>query len=413
MIVKFLQIFTEYISIILCIHKYAKEKVKVSWNSLFEAILYVMLVFVIGDISYGKMVIYTYLFLYSKIKIVKTWKQLIISFCMMICTIPMLQIIIYTVIGREAMKVFDVSTVGVIISTLIIIILFVWKEKYLMIIMDMVTKYRKIIFLVLLILLFKYLISYYTEYKVIKSYFMDQIAICFLIIALMLILWINAENEKKHKAEELRTYQLYTKTFEDAVAAIRMRQHEFDNHINAIKCMRYTIQDTEKLFDEQDKYCDEILQDNKFNKLLKSNMSPILTGYLYSKFMAASAQNIDIKYEIQDINIDHIEINDLIEIIGILFDNAVEALEEQGDKEMEVSLFNRNNVFTILVANISAWKTNGEIEKFFEYGYSTKGREHGIGLYRVNVLLKKYKGNIQVENITKNSMNYICFKVSL
>ena len=240
---------------------------------------------------------------------------------------------------------------------------------------------------------------------------MRQIVICFLIVALILIFWINSENDRKHKAEELRTYQLYTKTFEDAVVAIRLRQHEFDNHINAIKCMHYTIQDTEKLFDEQDKYCDRILQENKYNRLLKLNVSPVLIGYLYSRFMTASTQNVNIEYEIQDINIEHIAIYDLIEIIGILFDNAVEALEEQSDKEVEVKLLEINKAFIISVANISVWKTNSEIERFFEYGYSTKGKEHGIGLYRANTLLKKYKASIQVENTAKNGMNYLCFKV--
>ena len=67
--------------------------------------------------------------------------------------------------------------------------------------------------------------------------------------------------------------------------------------------------------------------------------------------------------------------------------------------------------FIISVANVSEWKTNSEIEKFFEYGYSTKGKEHGVGLYRINMLMKKYKINIQVENVAKNDINYLCFKV--
>ncbi|MCD8039203.1 MAG: GHKL domain-containing protein [Lachnospiraceae bacterium] len=229
----------------------------------------------------------------------------------------------------------------------------------------------------------------------------------------MFILWINSENEKRHKAEELRTYQLYTSTFEDAIAAIRMRQHEFDNHINAIRCMQYTIHDSEQLLEEQNKYCDKILQDNKYNKRLKLKTSPILIGYLYSKFTAASAHDIRVDYRIEDISIVHIEINDLIEIIGILFDNAVEALERQSDREIEVSLLETEGRLIVSVANRSEWKTNSEIEKFFDYGYSTKGEGHGIGLSRLDVLLKKYKAFLQVENISKNDVNYLCFKTEL
>lgn len=409
MIANFLNIFTEYISIVLCTHKASRKKIKFSWLSLADFVFYMMLVFISG--SFGKPVLYAYWFFYIRIRVVNTWRHTVKSFCIMLCVIPVLQLLIYAVISEKLEDFFNIYIIGISINILIIFVLFLWQEKYMHMLINIITKFGKIIFVALFIFLFKCVFSYFLQYQVVDSYYVDQLAICFLIIALMLILWINSENEKKHKAEELRTYQLYTKTFEDAVTTIRMKQHEFDNHINAIKCMRYTIQDKEELFNEQDKYYDRILKDNKYNKLLKLNLSPILTGYLYSKFTAASAYNINVAYEIQDINTDCVAINDLIEIIGILFDNAVDALKEQGDTEMEAKLLKIDNTFIISIANVSSWKTNTEIERFFEYGYSTKGEEHGIGLYRVSTLLKKYKANIQVENITKNEMNYLCFKV--
>ncbi|EOS51849.1 hypothetical protein C809_00604 [Lachnospiraceae bacterium MD335] len=410
MIVKALEIFTEYISIVLCIHRAAGKQIKINWYSLLDYIIYIILMFLVEKTVYGKLILFVYWFIYLKIRIADTWKHAVKSFVITMCLMPMLQILIYATISEGMQKFVDIYCIAISANILIIFLFLIWKEKYLSVIMNAVTKFRKIIFLVLLIFLFKCMFSYFSTFKMINAYFMDQLAICFLIMALMFILWINSENEKKHKAEELRTYQLYTKTFEDAVTTIRMKQHEFDNHINAIKCIGYTIHDTEKLIDEQDKYCDKILQDNKYNKVLKLNISPILVGFLYSKFTAASAHGINIEYEIQDIEIMNVSISDLVEIIGILFDNAVEALEEQGDKEMEVSLLRSDNTFTVSIANISSWKTNSEIEKFFEYGYSTKGKEHGIGLYRVNMLMKKYKACIQVENITKNDSNYLCFK---
>lgn len=410
MIVKFLEIFTEYFSTILCIHKVAGKKIKINWHSLLDFACCIAFIFIGENIRFGKLVLYAYLFIYVRIRVADTWKQTIKSFVVTMCVIPLFQLLIYAIISRKMQEVFSVYFIAITVNTLIIIFFLVWKEKYISVLVNGITKFRKIIFLILLIYLIYRLVLYFLRYKMIESYFMDQMVIFFLSIAIMLILWVNSENEKKHKAEELRTYQLYTSTFEDAIAAIRMKQHEFDNHINAIKCMRYTINNTEELFNEQDKYCEMVLQDNKYNKLLKLKMSPILVGYLYSKFTTASAQGINIEYEMQDVNIESIAINDLIEVIGILFDNAVEALEEQGNKEMETRLLKKDNTFIVMVANVSNWKTNSEIERFFEYGYSTKGRDHGLGLYRINMLLKKYKACIQVENIMKNDMNYLCFK---
>ena len=403
---------TEYMSFILCLHKIAKKPIKINWNSLIDFVCNGLILYIGDKINFGKLLLFVYLLVYTKLRVADTWKHAIKTYVVTMCVIPMLQLLLYGVasdIIQDASSIHLV--VAIIINILIIIFLVVWKEKYLSALANIIIRFKKAIFLVLVIFLLKSLISYYLEPKIIDSHYVGQIVIFFLIVALISILWINSENEKRHKAEELRTYQLYTETFEDAVAAIRMKQHEFDNHINAIKCMQYTIHNPEKLIEEQNKYCDKILRDNKYNKLLKLKTSPILIGYLYSKFTAASTHGVNVEYEIQDINIDKVSINDLIEVIGILFDNAVEALEYQDNKDIEVKLLQDDNRFIVSVANRSDWKTNSEIEKFFEYGYSTKGAGHGVGLHRANMLVKKYKACIQVENISKYDVNYLCFKI--
>ncbi len=247
MIVRFLQILTEYFAMILCVHKVSKKQIEFSWHSLLDFFLWVTLIIVGENIRFGKLILYIYLFTYVKVRITQNWKKAIRPFVVTMCAIPMLQLVIYSIISIKMMQIFNIYLVGTIINVLMIIIFAIWRQEYLFILTNIVSKFRKIIFLILLSLLFKYIISYYSEYKVIESYFIDQIVICFLLITLMFILWINSENEKRHKAEELRTYQLYTKTFEDAVVTIRTKQHEFDNHINAIKCMQYTIHNTEEL----------------------------------------------------------------------------------------------------------------------------------------------------------------------
>ena len=292
MIVNFIKIVTEYLGMILCIHKVAGKKIKLSWCSLLYFACWVILIFLGENFPLGKLVLYAYLFLYVRIGVVDSWKHAIKPFAVTMCAIPMLQLLIFATISESMRKIFDVYVVVISVNIIIIFFFLLWKKRYLFTLMNIISKFREIIFVVLFIFLFKCIYSYFLQYKRIDAFYMDQLAICFLIIALMLILWINSENEKRHKAEELRTYQLYTKTFEDAVTTIRMKQHEFDNHINAIKCMRYTIKDKEELFNEQDRYYDRILRDNKYNKLLKLKISPILTGYLYSKFTAASAYGI-------------------------------------------------------------------------------------------------------------------------
>lgn len=408
-----LAVFTEYLVTILCLHKVARKQIKISWHSFLYSACYMILLYIGEKNSFGKFFLYAYLLIYTRIRVVDTWKSAIKAYAVTMCVVPMLQLFFYGVVSDIIQNASSVYlSVAIIINILIIIFFIVWKEKYLSALADIIIRFKKAVFLGLALFLLKSLITYYLEFKFIEPHYMGEIVVFFLIVALILILWMNSEIEKRHKAEELRMYQLYTNTFEGAVEAIRMRQHEFDNHINAIKCMQYAIHDTEKLIEEQNKYCDKILQDNKYNKLLKLKTSPILIGYLYSKFTAATTHGINVEYEIQDIDIEKISINDLIEIIGILFDNAVEALECQENKDIEVKLLQDDNGFVISVANRSDRKTNSEIEKFFEYGYSTKGAGHGVGLHRANMLVKKYKACIQVENILKYGENYLCFKIA-
>lgn len=411
--VQFFKILTEYIGIILCIHRVAGRKIKLNWYCLADFLCWISILLLGEKIIFGKLISYAYLFVYARMRVADNWKMAIKPFAAMMCIIPIFQLLIYSMIGdiMVRLNIFNVYTVAVIVNILIIIFLLLWKKEYLFSLMNVVTRFRKFIFLILLIVLFIYLISYFLEYKVVKSYLIDQLAICFLLIALMFILWINSENEKLHKAEELRNYQMYASTFEEAIAAIRMRQHEFDNHINAIRSMQYTIHDMEKLIAEQNKYCDKILNDNKFNKLLRLKTSPILIGYLYSKFTAASAENIQITYEIADISIDYVEISDFIEIIGILFDNAVEALATQTEKKMEIRLIEEDGKVMLSMSNVSPHKTNSEIEQLFTYGYSTKGAGRGVGLYRLNSLIKKYGAVMRVENAEKYDLNYLRFKI--
>ena len=45
-------------------------------------------------------------------------------------------------------------------------------------------------------------------------------------LVLVMVLWMSSEMEKEEKQEELKMYELYTKTFEDLITAIRIKQQQ-------------------------------------------------------------------------------------------------------------------------------------------------------------------------------------------
>jgi len=225
---------------------------------------------------------------------------------------------------------------------------------------------------------------------------------------------MNAENENKHKTKELQLYEVYNHAFEESINAIQMRQHEFENHINAIKCMKYTIVEQDELLVAQDEYCEKILKENKINKLLNINLEPVIRGFLYSKILSASEMGILSRYNIENIDIKrYISIVDFVEVIGILFDNAVEALEHEDEKILIIKIYHREGALCLEVLNRSRVFLNSEIEKFCEYGYSSKGKNRGIGLARVKDIIHRYQGSFQIQNSTYLENNYLSFRVLL
>ncbi|MDE7206408.1 MAG: hypothetical protein K2N90_04510, partial [Lachnospiraceae bacterium] len=129
MIIKVLEVFTEYIGIMLCIHKTAGKKVKVNWNSLLDIACYMTIAFVVENISWGRLAIYTYLFVYIRMRIVDTWKHAVKPFVVMMCTIPTLQLLIYAAISEKMQEVFDIYFIVIAINILIIFIFLMWKQR--------------------------------------------------------------------------------------------------------------------------------------------------------------------------------------------------------------------------------------------------------------------------------------------
>ena len=413
MIIRTIQMIIEYMSFMLCIHKVAKKKIKFS--------LEVMIPFFIEwiyalysnkeEIPVGcKLIIFFGIFLYIKIKVVGTWKKAINVFGVSLLVIMLLQLLQIYLFGVVEFEFNIAQYKGLIINTNICILLLAWREKYSNIIMEKLNRMKGVAIFLLIFVRIIYLLSRnsYADFGIAMQFLFETIG-----LSVACVLWISAEKEKNHKLREIQMYEMYNQAFEEAIITIRTRQHEFENHINAIRCMQYSIDNHEELLLEQEKYCEKVLQENKLNKLLRLNIEPVLIGFLYSKILSAEENGINTKYEIQAVDIkEKIEINEFIELIGILFDNAVEALEEKECKKIILNLIKEDDkVFSLEIANVSPVYSNSEIEKFCSYGYSTKGEKRGIGLSRTKEIAQKYNIVYQIQNCVYDSDNYLSFKL--
>lgn len=214
---------------------------------------------------------------------------------------------------------------------------------------------------------------------------------------------------------ELRMYQLYIKPLEELVKEIRARQHEFDNHKNAILNMHLTIDNYEELVKTQADYIKAIGKDDQkqYMPLLRIR-DKVLAGFLYSKIVSAPP------FIKTDLEVRHLEIiskvseHSLIEAVGTLVDNAYEACTKQ-DHHVILMIDAKQDHLVFKVKNQSPKRSIAEIGKFFEKGYSTKDDEgrRGLGLYRAKMLVEKHHGDITVSQEMLGDKNYIVFELVL
>ncbi len=421
MIVTFIEVFLEYLGIVMFMYKAAGKKFVVSKEFLITAFAEYIVVILSGryiDNRLGMIFLYVMLFFFAKIKLSDNWKTAVRVFGTMLIGIPVMEILIYFVVMDFVPELSDYRWYGIGVNCIICILISLWKEQYIYWAGKKSTQFRGVLLVILFALFFFELIFLYKRDRhiTVQVQFQTVVSVCGLV--LVLILWMSSEMEKQQKQEELKMYELYTKTFEDLITAIRIKQHEFNNHINAIKCLPYTAQNAKELIAEQNRYCDAVLEDTEIVKLLKLESSPVLCGFLYSKLIFAQSLDIYFIYEVDPINVErYVTIHHFIEMTGILFDNAVEALVkekriENNSGKIILRLSSYENTKLLLeVANISRIYTNEEIEEFFVTGKSSKGDNRGVGLSRVKLLIQKYKADLHVTNQQYHGENYLSFRI--
>ena len=246
----------------------------------------------------------------------------------------------------------------------------------------------------------------------------DLIQIIFFIILFFLAIneWQKAIIDAERKRTQLEMNELYYDAYDELILLIRERQHDMKSHINAILGMIYTIDNYDDLVESQKKYCDDVIGKNKETKLLLSIGNPLVAGFLFRKYQDAQKFEIEIECKVASKeNNFFVPEYELIEMLGILIDNAIEALSIRTvhGKKIYVEIKDTNENLQILVANISQYYGPDEICQFFQKDYSSKGKGHGIGLHKLKKVVKEKDGDIMVTNEKIDENNYLQFSIIL
>jgi len=89
-----------------------------------------------------------------------------------------------------------------------------------------------------------------------------------ILIGVLIFSWQRERYEKIAKEKELELEQAYEVVYEQLLESIRRKQHDFHNQINAIYSHHLIAKDYDTLVSLQKEYCSEILNENRYARLV-------------------------------------------------------------------------------------------------------------------------------------------------
>ena len=250
----------------------------------------------------------------------------------------------------------------------------------------------------------------------------DAIAILPMTVTFMVILLLadimvlNQQRTITIQQQDIKDYQTYEPMAHDLISDILGKQHDFNNQMNAIRMLPYTYKDYDSLSDAIANYSTFLEEEFNESELLKINL-PVVAGFVFSKIKEAEQKGRLISVKIKNRSlITPVPEYDLIRILGILIDNAIEATEP--GHTFSVILDSRNDHVRIQTKNEGGEISSELRKKMFVRGYSTKTSaevhtSRGQGLPNLKKLVDHYNGKIYLDNETFHEHTWICFTVEL
>mgnify|MGYP000826161843 FL=1 len=151
--------------------------------------------------------------------------------------------------------------------------------------------------------------------------------IYFVILVILLVIeWQKSKQDVEKGKRQLEKSEQYYGAYEKLIKSVREKQHDYKNHINTIRGMIYTSSDYTELKKQEEKYMGDILEENSGVSLATMVENLIIAGFLSVKLKEAEQERITVKYQcILDKRHLKIPEYEIVEMLGILIDNAYEA----------------------------------------------------------------------------------------
>ena len=228
-----------------------------------------------------------------------------------------------------------------------------------------------------------------------------------------IIKWYRAKEKTEDLQQQISVEKENQEKYDELLNEVRVKQHAFKNHMAALYSAHYNCHDYQELVEMQTAYSGELLAENKYNNLLLIG-NQTLGGYLYGKFSELEKSGVTVEYELMVKKIEStVPIHRMIEMLGILLDNAAEAVREKAEGKIVFSVREESGSYIFSVKNPFRHVGYQEIESWFQQDKSTKGAGRGLGLYHLKGLCQEFGCSILTRSMEIEEENWIVFTLEM
>lgn len=217
---------------------------------------------------------------------------------------------------------------------------------------------------------------------------------------------VRSEEQKRAELKQKEILEYYVDSLEEMVKEMQSFRHDYKNILSSMSgyIRENKMEELKQYFDEKIKnFSSDTEVQMEAWKCLKNIQPMELKGFLYEKMLLAFARGVKMQVYVMDgMKIQCTYMEELIRILGILIDNAIEASEQLPSGYVAIEIAKTDQAISFSVKN--NYLQEPDFMKMGKEQYTTKGKERGNGLCWVEETIEKHKEMFHELKIEKNEV---------
>ena len=270
---------------------------------------------------------------------------------------------------------------------------------------------KKVFFALLLLHIVSFISDMVSTIKHLNSFgsILSSIVFISLLLTFFAMNSHKVQMEKEIALKQKKFEQKHLQNYTDEIVAlyneIRGFRHDYAGMLVSMQMAidSGNLQEIDRVYTEVLVKANHKLRSDKYTYFDLNNIEDSALRSLVAQSIVYARNNgVEFTLEVKDtITKLPIELLDLVRIMSVLLNNAVEGSADSYKKQMEVAVIKMETETVIVIQN-SCKMTMTPSGDLFALGFSTKGRNRGVGLNNVKELLDKYN-NIILETEMEGS----------